>query len=518
MSDTSQNNKRIAKNTLLLYIRMLFLMAISLFTARVVLATLGVEDFGLNNVVGGIITMLSFLTGSMGAASSRFITYNLGVGDMEVMKRTFGNIISIHLLLAAVVLLVGETVGLWFVMNKLQIPEGRHAAALVVYQFSIFSAILGVISVPYNAAIIAHEKMGAFAYITILDAMLKLASVYLLVVIPVDKLMLYAFSLFLIQALDRIIYGVYCSRHFEETRVRPAFDRKQFKEIFCFSAWTMNGHLAVFGYTQGVNILLNIFFGTVVNAARGIAVQVQNVVIGFCSNFQMALNPQLTQSYARNDLGSMHKLLKLSSKFSFFLLLLLSLPLMLEAELVLKWWLGEYPAHTVPFLRLILCASILTALSNPVIVAVHATGNLRKFQIIEGTMLLSIVPIAYVLLKLWHIRPEYVFCVHIAVELLTQYARIRIVLPMISMSVGDYFKEVVMPVVKVCILSAVPVLAVYHYLGQGLPAFFAVCLTSTVCVVSSVYFIGCTGSERKRIAEYANSIKSRLICKPGKRD
>jgi len=503
------DNKRIAKNTLILYFRMFFMLAVSLYTSRVVLNTLGVVDYGINNVVAGVISMLGFLTGSLGGASSRFITFNLGLGDKDVLKRTFGNIVSIHLLLAAVILIVGETIGLWFVLNKLQIPARRMTAALWIYQFSIFSSMLGVLSVPYNAVIIAHERMGAFAYISIVDALLKLLIVYLLVVIPYDKLIVYGFLFFCIQAFDRIVYGVYCARHFDETRGRLLFERKQFKEIIGYAFWTMNGNLAVVGYTQGINILLNMFFGPVVNAARGVAVQVQGVVQNFCNNFQIALNPQLTKSYAQNDLQHMQTLLKVSSKFSFFLLFVISLPLMFEAPLVLEWWLGIVPAHSVSFLRLILCSSMIVTLSNPVLTAVHATGRIKRFQMIEGTMLLTIVPIAYLLLKFAGISPEAVFCVHIVVETITQYARVRIILPMISMKVADYFKEVAVPIAAVVILSPIAPLFVYLNLSQSVSTFFIVCAVSVVSVAAAVYFAGCSASERS----FAKSKTKQIINK-----
>lgn len=509
MSQTTENNKRIAKNTLLLYVRMLFTMAIGLYTGRVVLNTLGVTDYGIYNVVGGVIAMLGFLTGSMSAASSRFITYDLGKGDMAVMKKTFGNILSIHFILAGIILFFGETIGLWFVLNKLQIPADRMTAALWVYQFSVFTSILSVISVPYNAAIIAHERMRAFAYIGIIDAVLKLLIVYMLLVIPFDKLKVYALLFFCIQVFDRVVYGVYCTRHFMETKAKPTFDGKLFKEIFSFAAWTMNGNLAVIGYTQGINILLNMFFGPAVNAARGVAVQVQGVVQNFCNNFQMALNPQLTKSYAQNDLQHMHQLLKVSSKFSFFMLFFISLPLMFEAPLVLKWWLGIVPEHTVNFLRLILCSSMLITLSNPLVVSVHATGRIKRFQAIEGAMLLCIVPIAYLLLKLFGVAPEYVFCVHIVVEACTQYARIRIVLPMIGMRVVEYVKEVVAPLVKVVVLAPILPLLVYHLTEPSVATFFLVCVVSVLSVSACVYFIGCT----KREQEFANKKISAIILK-----
>lgn len=513
MTDTSANNNRIAKNTLLLYIRMFFMLVINLYTSRVILKTLGVTDYGINNVVGGVITMLGFLTSSLGGASSRYITYNLGKGDMAVMKKTFGNILSIHFILAAIVLVIGETLGLWFMSTQLQIPLERETAALWVYQFSIFSSVLAVISVPYNATIIAHEKMSAFAYISIADAILKLLIVYLLVIIPYDKLIIYAILYFCIQAFDRIVYGIYCSRHFEETHTRLRYDGNLFREIFAFAGWTMNGDLAVIGYTQGLNILLNIFFGPAVNAARGIAVQVQGVCQQFCSNFQMALNPQLTKSYAQGNLDNMHRLLVKSSKFSFYILFFIVLPLVFKTEFILKLWLGIVPEHTATFLRLILIVGLLYTLSNPIIVSVHTTGKLKKFQLIEGTMLLTIVPIAYILLKFFGIRPEYVFVVHIAVELCTQYARMRIVLPMINMKLGDYVRSVLKPIAFVVFLSPwLPYITNITIHGQW-SSFFIVCIMCVLCISGCVYLIGCTVSERMFIKRKLSRILIKTINK-----
>lgn len=492
---------------------MFFMLLISLYTSRVVLSTLGIVDYGINNVVGGVITMLGFLTGSLSAASSRYITYDLGKGDMIALKKTFGNILSIHYILAAIVLVLGETLGLWFMSTQLQIPPEREIAAMWVYQFSILSFILAVINVPYNATIIAHEKMSAFAYISIADAILKLLIVYLLVIIPYDKLIIYAILFFCIQAFDRIVYGAYCSRHFEETHTRLRYDGKLFREIFAFAGWTMNGNLAAIGYTQGLNILLNIFFGPTVNAARGIAVQVQGVCQQFCNNFQMALNPQLTKNYAQGDFDNMHRLLVKSSKFSFYILFFIVLPLMFKAEFVLKLWLGIVPEHTVTFLRLILIVGLLYTLSNPIIVSVHATGKLKKFQLIEGTMLLTIVPIAYILLKFFGIRPEYVFVVHIAVELCTQYARLRIVLPMINMKLGDYVRSVLKPIAFVVFLSPwLPYITDITVHGQW-SSFFIVCIMCVLCISGCVYLIGCTASERMFIKRKLSGILIKTINK-----
>lgn len=494
------SNKRIVKNTILLYVRMLFLVLISLYTSRIVLQTLGVEDFGINNVVGGVISFLGFLTGSLAGASSRFITFALGKGDMDNLKRIFGNIVSIHVLFALIVLILGETIGLWFVTTQLNIPEGRETAAFWVYQFSIFTAMGSFISMPYNAAIIAHEKMSAFAYLTIGDAVLKLAAVFLLMIFPYDKLILYALFILCIQFFDFIVYILYCSRKFKETRLsRPKIDKSLFKEIFYYAGWTMNGNLAVFGYTQGLNILLNIFFNPAVNAARGIAVQVQNIVNNFSVNFQTAVNPQLTKSYAQEDYKRMHQLLVASSKFSVFLMIFICLPLALEINLVLKWWLGEYPPHTSNFLRLILITSILFCLANPIITSVHATGKLKKFQIIEGCMLLMIVPIAYLLLKFFSIPPESVFIVHICIELCTQYARIHIVLPMIRMDIKTYIQEVIKPIGKVIIISPIVPVLLYNYIPQNTLTFFIVGVVCVISVTSGIYILGCTEKERNLV-------------------
>lgn len=489
---------------------MLFLVLISLYTSRIVLQTLGVEDFGINNVVGGVISFLGFLTGTLSRASSRFITFALGKGNMEDLKKIFGNIISIHILFAIIVLILGETLGLWFVTTQLNIPIERETAAFWVYQFSLLTAMGSLISMPYNATIIAHEKMSAFAYLTLGDAILKLLAVFFLIKSSYDKLILYSLSILCIQFFDFIIYIIYCSRKFEETRIiRPNIDKSLFKKIFYYAGWTMNGNLAVFGYTQGLNILLNIFFNPIVNAARGIAVQVQNIVNNFSINFQTAINPQLTKSYAQENYIRVHQLLIASSKFSVFLMIFICLPLGLEIELVLKWWLSEYPAHTSNFLRLILITNILYCLANPIITSVHATGIIKRFQLVEGCMLLMIVPISYLLLKYFDLPPESVFIVHICIEICTQYARIRIVLPLIKMDTIIYLKKVIVPIVKVFITAPIIPILLYCFIPQNISTFFIVGITCVVCVTSSVYILGCTNIERDWVTNKLTNIKKK---------
>ena len=291
-------NKTIAKNTLMLYLRSFLMMGIGLYTSRIILKTLGVTDFGIYNAVGGIIAIVGFISSSLSNATSRFITIAIGKGQQEFINKTFGNIKIIYYLLCVIVVIVGETIGLWFLYGKMDIPEGRMNAAFWVFQYSILSTVIGLICVPYNSAIIAHERMSAFAYISLIDVILKLLICFLLQVIPYDKLIVYASLFFCIEIIDRLIYAIYCNRHFEEVRVKAKIDRKQFKEILSMSGWSLSGNLFWVLNTQGVNLILNVFFGPVVNAARGIAIQVQGVLGQFVSNFQTAINPQITKTYA----------------------------------------------------------------------------------------------------------------------------------------------------------------------------------------------------------------------------
>ena len=512
MSTQSNNNKRIAKNTLLLYVRMLFTMTISLYTSRVILRVLGIEDFGIYNVVGGVVSMLGFITGSLTGASSRFITYNIGTDDKKLVTQTFANILFIHILLSGLILLLAETLGLWFMTTKLQIPDSRMTAAMWVYQFSVLSALVSILYSPYNALIVAYEKMSAFAYIPVFDAVMKLVIVYLLNVLPFDKLISYAWLFFLIQFFDISLYFIYCRRHFEESLTFPKRNKELFHKMFYFAGWTLTGNLAAVGYTQGINILLNMFFGPVVNAARGIAVQVQNVCRNFCYNFQMAINPQITKSYASGNLDYMHTLVMKSSKFSFFIMLLITLPIMLEADVILKLWLGTVPEHTANFLRLVLCYSLLYTLQNPVVHSINAVGDLKKFQIIESSLLLTIVPISYVGLKYFGIIPEYVFAIHLCVEIVTQIVRIQIVLPKISMSIKKYYVNVVVPLFKFGVFSAIFPIVCYFLIPSSNIWYSAIlCILSVVSVTLTFYAVACSKQERLFVNEKIRALTNRVF-------
>ena len=319
----TSSNKRIAKNTLLLYFRMLLTIAVGLYTSRVVLNTLGVSDYGIYNVVGGIVSMLAFLNSALTAASQRFIAFELGRGDLSKLRKIFCTSVTIHATLAVIIFIIAETIGLWFINTHLNIDANRMVAANWVYQFSIFTFMLTVLSVPYNSCIVAHEHMNAFAYISILEVTLKLLIVYLLLVINYDKLTTYGILVFAVALVVQLTYGIYCKRHFEECAYHFILDKKLFKEMFSFAGWSVVGNLGFSFKDQAANVILNLFFGTVINAARGVALQVNGIIAGFSTNFMMALNPQITKQYASGEIESSMKLVYAGSRFSFFYLLLL---------------------------------------------------------------------------------------------------------------------------------------------------------------------------------------------------
>lgn len=454
MKETNINNKRIAKNTLLLYIRMLITMLVSLYTSRVILATLGVEDYGIYGVVGGIVTMFAFLNNAMASGTQRYLTYELGRGKASQLKKVFNMSIRIHFLIALIILILGETVGLWFFYTKLVIPSERLFAAFWVYQLSIMATMIMIISVPYNALIIAHEKMSTFAYVSIYETFAKLGIVYLLLLTTSDKLIIYAILILSVQISVRIIYGIYCKKHFPESKFYKINDKKLFHEMLSFAGWNFWGNFAAMAFSQGINILLNMFFGPIVNAARSIAVQVQTVVTTFSSNFQMALNPQITKSYAADNIQHMHSLIFRSSKFTYFLLFIISVPIFIKIDYILSLWLEEVPQYTSIFLRFMLCISIVDAVANPIMVAASATGKIKKYQTCVGLVLLSIAPISYVVLKLGG-HPASVFIVHLIVGLIAFVVRIYIVQPLIKLSIRMYIQQVVIPIFLFTIVGLV---------------------------------------------------------------
>ena len=506
MTDVAANNRRIAKNTLMLYLRMLLIMAVSFYTSRVVLQTLGVVDYGIYNVVGGIVAMFGFLNSAMSSSTQRYLTFEFGRGDTERLKKVFVTSVNIHIMISVIVFVLAETIGLWLLYNKMTIPVERFNAAFWVYQCSILSTMVMFISVPYNATIIAHEKMSAFAYISILEVVLKLLIVYLLLIGDIDKLILYAVLMLTVQVIIRFIYNIYCKRHFEETKYSFLFDRPLFKEMLSFSGWNLWGNMAAVAFTQGLNILLNMFFGPVVNAARGVAVQVQQAVTQFSMNFQTAINPQITKSYAIEDYEYMHSLIFRSSRFTFFLLLCICLPVFMEAEALLGIWLKEVPEYSAVFLRIILCATIVDALANPLMISAQATAHIKIYQSVVGGILLTILPIAYVVLKLGG-NPQSVFIVHLLICTIAFIVRLFIIRPMIRLSLTKYIKEVIVRCAVVGICAGAVSFAVNILLDSSLFSSIMECCISVLSVAVFSFMIGMTKNERDFII---NKIKSKF--------
>lgn len=504
----SNNNIRIAKNTLFLYFRMFITMAVSLYTSRVILQVLGVEDYGIYNVTGGVITMFSFVNTAMTSATQRYITFALGKGDFECLKSIFSTALQIHFLISLFIIILGETVGLWFLMNKLVIPESRMTAAMVVYQCSIVASVVSIMSVPYNSDIIAHEKMSAFAYISIFDVFLKLLIVFMLMIIPFDKLGTYAVLLLIAQISIRLIYSWYCNKHFKESIYRHAIDKKLLGEMSNFAGWSFFGNFAYVLYTQGLNMLLNIFFGPVVNAARGIAVQVQGAIQSFAGNFQMAINPQITKNYALNNFNQMHSLMFRSARFSFYLLMYMTLPIILEAHFVLRLWLKTVPDYTVVFVQLMLIITLLNPLASPCTIANQATGKVKVFQIIVGTILMLVLPVSYVVLKLG-CDAYSVFIVHFIVEVIAIIARMIILKDLIQLPLVGYIKEIYIPIIVVTLIAVLIPIMVHYYMDEGWLRLLVVSFSCLVTLSVSIYELGLRGSEKKMILGKIQQLRNR---------
>ena len=489
------NNKTIAKNTLFMYVRMLFTTCVGLYTSRVLLSALGFDDYGLYTVVGGIIAMFGFINNTMTNATSRFITFYLGNGSLDKLKSVFSSTFIIHLSIAILIIIIGETIGLWYLNNKLVIPDGRYTATLYVYQISIISAVLSILTVPLSSEIVAHERMSLYAYIAILDSVLKLLVVWCLLYSTIDRLILYAILLLLVQFINCLIYYFFCRRYFKETRIQWHIDRKLFREIFAFAGWGMFGNFSYLFYTQGLNLMLNFFCGPIVNAARGIAAQVENVMKQFAANVQTAINPQIIKSYSRNDYDRMYSLIFASSKYCFFLIFLFSLPVILETPFILKLWLVRYPDHTINFLRLTLLGIMLETIINPMFTANLATGKVRIYQIRVTAVSFAFMPIAYLVILITEV-PELLLAVPILTNFIGIMVRIFILKKQIGMPIKRYLSNVISIIGRVVIIASILPIIAYIYIPEGILRFLTTCFLVVISVIVSVYFCGLTINER----------------------
>ncbi len=485
----------------MLYFRMFITMAVSLYTSRVVLDLLGINNYGIYNVVGGIVAMSSFITNSMSNGVQRFITFALGEGDKTNLRKTFGMCINIQLIIAVIIFIFLETIGLWFLNTQLQIPPDRMNAANWVYQFSILTLLLNITSSPYSAAVIAYERMSVFAYVSIIEVTLKLGLVFLLAVVAIDSLKLYAILMFLNSLIIRLIYQLYCRLKIEDCHYSFFWDLKMFKTILSFSGWNMFGGISVVLGNQGVNILLNIFFGVVVNAAKGVSMQVKTAVFSFHNNILTALRPPIIKAYAQGNYEYMKDLTYRGAKYSFLMLLLISFPVILETEQILSWWLKEVPEYATIFVRLMLAVSLIDCLSGTVQVISQATGNLKRYNLWCSTILYLQLPISFAFLKL-DFEPESVFYVSILISSVALFVRIHLVHLLVpSITIKEFVFITLLPAFYVISISSLITILLKYFLNENTISFFMKCFLSTISIILSTYIGGTDKKERKIIID-----------------
>lgn len=496
MNDFKADNKRIAKNTLLLYFRMILTMLVSLYTSRVVLDALGVSDYGIYSVVGGLVSMLSLISGSLTASISRYITYSLGEGEKKNIKNVFSTSVYSLLLISFLIVVLAESIGLWFLNNKMVIPEDRLFAARWLFQFSVLTFVINLISIPYNATIIAHEKMSIFAYVAIYESVIKLFIAFLIFISPIDRLVWYGLLLMVVALSVRLIYGWYCSVYFDECKVNLIIDKKLFKQMFGFAGWNFFGSGSYILMTQGVNMLLNIFFSVVVNAARGIAVQIEGAVTQFANNFIVAINPQLIKSYANGNYEHMYTLICKGAKYSYFLILLLSLPLLLEMDIVLALWLKTPPNYACSFARLTLIIALLSSLSNTLVTTMMATGNIKKYQLIVGGTGMLVFPLSYFAFR-FGMSPLSSYYIQFFIFVFQLLFRLFLLKSMVGLSIFRYIREVLMRVILVSIFAVIVPISLHVLIDNMYLRFLLVIISSLFFTSIAIYLVGLEENEKR---------------------
>lgn len=506
----SSENKRVAKNTMVLYVRMIVMMIISFFTARITFNALGVTDYGINNVVGGLVSMFSLISSSWSASTSRFLTFGLGEGNREKLKNIFSTAVNIHALLAIIVLIVIESIGVWFLNYKMNIPIDRMAAANWVLQCSLVVFVIGIFSVPYNSAIIAHEKMTAFAYMTIFDAVTRLMIIGGVYFYKGDKLILFAVMLMGQSLIRQSIYWIYCKRKFEECTYQWVMDMVLSKKMFNFAGWSFIGCAAETMKDQGVNIAINIFTGPAINAARGIAMQVDSIIGTFTRGFMTALNPQIIKNYASCEYQRMYALIFQGTRLSYYLFMFFAIPIYFEIETVLQVWLGQIPEHTVLFTRLALIMTLIDILSNMLKTAQFATGKIRNYQIVVGGIMLLNFPISYYLLKIGFF-PEITVIVAIVITQIGLFVRLCFLRYMIRLSIVDFLKKVYFNVLLVTIAASFPPAVCYYLIPQSFVRLLLLGVVSCFSSLFFIYYLGCDKFERMIAKRYTYKMIGKIL-------
>ncbi|MDR0682603.1 MAG: lipopolysaccharide biosynthesis protein [Dysgonamonadaceae bacterium] len=478
----------------MLYFRQILIMLVSLYTVRVVLKTLGAEDYGIYNVVAGVVVLFSFLNGAMTGATQRFLNYALGQNNTEEARDVYSLSFMLYVFISLLVIILAETIGLWFLQTRLNIPTGRKDAAFAVYQFSIAATVTGLLRVPYHAVIIAYERMSFFALASVIESLLKLGTVFLLAAVRFDSLVIYAFLVFASGIIIFFIYKFYCNRTFETARFRYCGDRTLLRRLVGFSGWSIFGGIAYIGRAQGTNILINIFTDVTVNAAMAIATQVNSAVYSFVANFQTAFNPQIIKSYAAGDLVYFKRLLSQTSKISFYLLFILFLPVYINAEFILKLWLKDTPEYTVIFMRLILILSLTDAVSGPLWMSIQATGDIKKYQIIVSCFIFVNLPLSLLFL-MRGFSPEWVLIIRICLEIAKLIWLIFYLREKINLPIRALLTNVFAPIAIISVISGGVTIYMY-YLFSGIPRFLITCSVSVILNCLLIYFAGLHADER----------------------
>lgn len=510
MQDHTAANKNIAKNSIFLTIRMVIVLGITLYTTRILLEVLGVVDYGVYNVVCGFVTMFSFLNTSMSNGIQRFFNYEYGKNGENGANKVFCTAVYIQIILSFIIVLIVEIIGLWYLHNKMVLPPDRIVASEWVFQFAMLTFILNIMQAPFSAAVTAHEKFDFYAVISVLDAVLKLCIVFLLKISPTDKLIVYGFLIALISVINLVIYYIYCKRNFGEVRFRRGLDIELFKRMLGFSGWNLFGSLSGVMKEQGINLVINFFFGPVVNAARGVAAQVNSGIQGFVGNILTPVRPQVVQSYARGDVNRALGLTYSISKFSSCFFLMMAIPASLEIDYVLKIWLGNnVPAHTNFFTILVLATTLINILNGATSTVVHATGIMKDYQLWGSLVGISSVPIAFIILKFDAI-PEMALLTVLFCTALGHIIGLFIVKRLVGMPIREYYNRVILPIFIVFIFSTILVSPIRIFMGEGVLRFVLVVIFSIVVVFFSLYYIGLQKNERTLFLQLLKSIISKI--------
>lgn len=500
-SDSVSNKRLLVKNTALLYGRTLLLMIISLYTSRVILDALGVEDFGVHNVVGGFVGMFAIISNSLILSISRFLTYELGRGDIERLKIMFSTSLTIQIVLAIAIIILAEIIGIWYLNYRINIPDGRIVAAHWALQCSILVFAINLVSVPYNAIIVAHERMDAFAYISILEGLVRLFIAYLLVISPVDKLILYSILLLGTSILIRAIYVVFCKRKFEECYYHFSFDKSLFKEMFNFAGLNFVSNASWILNNQGVNLVVNAFFGVTINAARGVASQVENAIVNFVRNFMTAINPQITKAYASGDRAYFYDLIAKGAKYVFFMFMVFALPFVLETDFILSLWLKEVPPLTSTFVQLSFITSLFDSFGNTGYYACVASGNMKRYVAIMAPLGCSVFPLAWIAYALGA-PPQASYIIFGLMTITSLFVRLFVMKKIIDYNPSDFIRQAFFPSILTCAVAAILPLILINVLDQGIYRFLMVLVVSEISLFLSIYVIGLERGERKQIVSY----------------